>query len=56
MNISLKGKTALIGGSTQGIGLAIAQLFADCGANIVLLARNAEKLKQEQLKKWFSSY
>lgn len=48
MNISLEGKTALIGGSTQGIGLAIAQLFAECGANIVLLARNAEKLKQAQ--------
>lgn len=46
MNISLHGKTALIGGSTQGIGFAIAQLFAECGANTVLLARNAEKLQQ----------
>lgn len=33
---TLKGKTALITGSTSGIGLAIAHSFADQGANIVI--------------------
>lgn len=33
---SLQGKTALITGSTSGIGLGIAQSFADQGANIVM--------------------
>ncbi len=33
---NLKGKTALITGSTSGIGLGIAQSFADEGINIVL--------------------
>ena len=34
--MSLKGKTALITGSTSGIGLAMAQAMARAGANIVL--------------------
>ncbi|HUR11392.1 MAG TPA: SDR family oxidoreductase [Flavitalea sp.] len=46
MNISLKGKTAIVCGSTQGIGLAIAKEFALSGANCILFARNEEKLKQ----------
>lgn len=44
MNIDLTGKTALVCGSTQGIGMATAQEMARMGANIVLLARNEEKL------------
>ena len=46
MNIDLKGKTALVCGSTQGIGKATAELLARMGANIVLLARNNDKLKK----------
>lgn len=46
MNLNLTGKTALVCGSTQGIGLAAAQLLAKMGANIVLLARNEEKLME----------
>lgn len=42
----LTGKTALIGGSTQGIGLAAAQALATMGARCILLSRNEEKLKQ----------
>lgn len=45
MNISLTGKTAFVCGSTQGIGKASALELASNGANIVLLARNEEKLK-----------
>lgn len=45
MNIDLTGKTALVCGSTQGIGWASAQMMAKMGARIVLLARNEEKLK-----------
>ncbi len=46
MLLDLTGKTALIAGSTQGIGLATAQLFAQSGATVILLARNEEKLKE----------
>ncbi len=45
MKIDLTGKTAVVCGSTQGIGNAIAMQLAACGANIVLLARNEESLK-----------
>jgi 3-oxoacyl-[acyl-carrier protein] reductase len=46
MDISLKGKNAIICGSSQGIGLAAAQELALNGANCVLMARNSEALKQ----------
>jgi 3-oxoacyl-[acyl-carrier protein] reductase len=46
MNISLSGRQALICGSTQGIGLAIAKELALAGADCVLMARNEEALKQ----------
>ena len=36
MTKSLAGKTALITGSTSGIGLAYAKLLAEQGANIVI--------------------
>ena len=46
LSLDLSGKTALIGGSTQGIGLASAQALASLGANCVLISRNEEKLQQ----------
>jgi 3-oxoacyl-[acyl-carrier protein] reductase len=46
MNISLKNKQAIVAGSTQGIGKAIALELALLGANVTLLARNEESLKQ----------
>lgn len=46
MNLSLEGKNALICGSSQGIGFAIATELALMGANCILLARNKEKLEQ----------
>jgi 3-oxoacyl-[acyl-carrier protein] reductase len=45
MNLSLKNKTALVCGSTQGIGKAAAIELANMGANVVLLARSEDKLK-----------
>jgi 3-oxoacyl-[acyl-carrier protein] reductase len=45
MNLDLHGKTALVCGSTQGIGRAVATELSGMGAKIVLLARNEEKLK-----------
>ena len=45
MNLSLEGKNAVICGSTQGIGYAIAEELALMGANCILLARNEEALK-----------
>jgi len=45
MKIQLEGATALVTGSTQGIGLATARELALLGANVVLLARDQAKLE-----------
>jgi len=45
MNISLKNKKALIGGSSRGIGRAIAQQLALSGASVTIMARSEDKLK-----------
>jgi 3-oxoacyl-[acyl-carrier protein] reductase len=44
MNLDLTGKNAIVCGSTQGIGKAIATELALLGANTILVARNKEKL------------
>lgn len=46
MNLSLEGKYAVVCGSTQGIGLAIAEELAILGANCTLVARNEKTLKE----------
>ncbi|MBU2947566.1 SDR family oxidoreductase [Zobellia uliginosa] len=46
MNISLKGKKALVGGSSGGIGKAIAQQLAESGASVTLMSHSEEKLKK----------
>lgn len=48
MNLDLTGKRALVAGSTQGIGKAIAIELAKMGASITLLARNEDSLKETQ--------
>lgn len=50
MNLSLEGKNAIVCGSTQGIGLAIAEELALLGANCTLIARNKEALLEAVLK------
>ena len=45
---SLTHKTALVTGSSQGIGLAIARGLAEAGAHVILNGRNAEKLAQAE--------
>ncbi|MFS4445105.1 SDR family oxidoreductase [Maribacter sp. 2307UL18-2] len=45
MKISLTNKKALVGGSSGGIGKAIAQQLAASGASVTLMARNETKLK-----------
>lgn len=44
MNLSLQGKTAVVCGSTQGIGLASAIEISKLGATCVLMARNETAL------------
>jgi NAD(P)-dependent dehydrogenase (short-subunit alcohol dehydrogenase family) len=44
MNLHLDGKTVLITGSSKGIGLAIAQGFAEEGCRLRLVARSAQDL------------
>jgi 3-oxoacyl-[acyl-carrier protein] reductase len=45
MNINMEGKTALVCGSSQGIGKAAAIELASLGARVVLMARNETALK-----------
>ena len=44
-SLNFKNKNILIGGSTNGIGWASAQLFAKNGGNITLIARNESLVK-----------
>lgn len=46
MQLNLAGKTALITGSSRGIGFAIAQTLRDEGCKIVLNARNSDCLNK----------
>lgn len=45
MNLSLEGKYAVVCGSTQGIGLAVAEELSLLGASCTLIARNEDALK-----------
>lgn len=50
LSMNLSGKTALVAGSTQGIGFASAQALATLGASCVLIARNEDALQQAVAK------
>jgi len=44
MDLGLKAKNVLVTGGSKGIGLAVAELFADEGANVAICARNADEV------------
>lgn len=46
MNIQLNGKTAVVTGSTAGIGLAIAKGLAESGARVVVNGRSEPRVQQ----------
>lgn len=48
--MDLHGKTALIIGAGRGIGRAVAELFADADANLVLTSRNETELLELEYK------
>lgn len=50
MDLGISGKTAIIGGSSQGMGLAIAEGLAKEGCNVLLCARNKQSLAAAKQK------
>ena len=46
MDLGLKGRTALVGGASQGIGFAIARLLASEGTSVAMVARKTEPLAE----------
>jgi 3-oxoacyl-[acyl-carrier protein] reductase len=50
MDLGLRGKVAIVGGASQGIGFAIARLLAAEGADVAMVARKAEPLAQAVAK------
>ena len=47
MNLGLNGRTAIVCGASQGIGLAIAEAFAAEGMNVAMFARRRKVLEDE---------
>jgi 3-oxoacyl-[acyl-carrier protein] reductase len=45
MDLGLKGKVAVVAGSSQGLGRAIAHAIAAEGADLVINSRSADKLE-----------
>ncbi len=48
MDLGLKGKVAVVTGSSRGIGRAVALALADEGCDVVLCARGEERLRQTE--------
>lgn len=45
MEVRLDGRTAVITGASEGLGLAMAKQFAQSGANVAMIARSADTLE-----------
>jgi NAD(P)-dependent dehydrogenase (short-subunit alcohol dehydrogenase family) len=48
MDLRLRGKVALVTGSSRGIGLATAKVFAAEGCRVMLSARSTEQLRETE--------
>jgi NAD(P)-dependent dehydrogenase (short-subunit alcohol dehydrogenase family) len=48
MDLKLRGKVALVTGSSRGIGLATAKAFAAEGCRVMLSARSTEQLREAE--------
>ena len=47
MDLGLRGRTAIVCGASQGMGLAIAERLTDEGANVAMFARRRDVLERE---------
>ena len=45
MDLGIKGKWALVGGASKGLGFGCAQALAQEGVNVVMVARGADALQ-----------
>lgn len=48
--MQLNKKVAIVTGGSRGIGFAVAELFAEMGAKVVITSRNSEKLNEAATK------
>ena len=46
LNLDLSGRTTVVTGASSGIGRAIAEAMAEAGANLVLVGRDEERLRE----------
>lgn len=44
MSAGIRGRTAVVGGSSSGLGFAVAEHLARCGAKVLVVSRSAERV------------